>query len=101
MLRTLSGMFLIGALRKKKRTNQENPGRNRENPREVQGGGKQTGGNDICAATGVAVQCRRDTRRQQRTGKRLSRTMRSSFNKGRMSHLRDSTVAGPIARGER
>ena len=61
-------------------------------------GGKQTGGNDICVATGMAVRCRRDARCRQRTGKRLSPAIWSSFNKERMSHLCDSTVAGPTAR---
>ena len=56
------------------------------------------GGNDICVATGIAVRCRRDARCRQCTGKRLSRTFWSSFNKERMSHLCDSTVAGPTAR---
>ena len=35
---------------------------------------KQTGGNDICVATGIAVRCRRDARCRQCTGKRLSRS---------------------------
>ena len=52
-------------------------------------GGKQTGGNDICVATGIAVRCRRDARCRQCTGKRLSRTFWSSFNNERMSHLCD------------
>ena len=60
-------------------------------------GGKQTGGNDICVATGIAVRCRRDARCRHCTGKRLSRTIWSSFNKEKMSHLCDSTVAGPTA----
>ena len=54
--------------------------------------------NDICVATGIAVRCLRDTRCRQCTGKRLSRTIWSSFNKERMSHLCDSTVASPTAR---
>ena len=49
-------------------------------------------------ATGIAVRCRRDTRCRQCTGKRLSRAIWPSFNKERMSHLCDSTVAGPTAR---
>ena len=49
-------------------------------------------------ATGVAVRCRRDARCRQCTGKRLSRAIWSSFNKETMSHLCDSTVAGPTAR---
>ena len=49
-------------------------------------------------ATGIAVRCRRDARCRQCTGKRLSRTFWSSFNKARMSHLCDSTFAGPTAR---
>ena len=49
-------------------------------------------------ATGVAARCLRDVRCRQCTGKRLSRAIWSSFNKERMSHLRDSTVAGPTAR---
>ena len=48
-------------------------------------------------ATGIAVRCLRDARCRQCTGKRLSRTIWSSFNKARMSHLCDSTVAGPTA----
>ena len=64
----------------------------------VETGGKQTGGNDICMATGITVRCRRDARCQQCTGKRLSRTIWSSFNKERMLYLCDSTVAGPTAR---
>ena len=59
---------------------------------------QQTGGNDICVATGMAVRCRRDARCRQCTGKRLSRAIWSSFNKERMSHLCDSTVASPTAR---
>ena len=46
----------------------------------------------------MAVRCRRDARCRQCTGKRLSRAIWSSFNKERMSHLCDSTVAGPTAR---
>ena len=63
----------------------------------------QAGGNDICMATGIAVRCRRDARCRQCTqsGKRLSRTLWSSFNKERMSHLCDSAVAGLTARGRR
>ena len=53
---------------------------------------------DICVATGIAMRCRRDARCRHCVGKRLSRTIWSSFNKERMSHLRDSTVAGPTAR---
>ena len=49
-------------------------------------------------ATGVAARCLRDVRCRQCTGKRLSRAIWSSVNKERMSHLRDSTVAGPTAR---
>ena len=49
-------------------------------------------------ATGVAVRCLRDARCRQCTGKQLSRAIWSSFNKERMSHLCDSTVAGPTAR---
>ena len=49
-------------------------------------------------ATGVAARCARDARCRQCTGKRLSRTIWSSFHKERMSHLCDSTVAGPTAR---
>ena len=60
--------------------------------------GKQTRGNDICVATGVAARCSREVRCRQCTGKRLSRAIWSSFNKERMSHLCDSTVAGPTAR---
>ena len=60
-------------------------------------GGKQTGGNEICVVSGMTVQCRRDTRCRHCTGKRLSRTIWSSFNKERMSHLCDSMVAGPTA----
>ena len=48
-------------------------------------------------ATRIAVRCLRDARCPQCTGKRLSRTIRSSFNKERMSDLCDSTVAGPAA----
>ena len=47
---------------------------------------------------GITIRCRRDARCRQCTGKRLSRTIWSSFNKERMSHLCDSTVAGPTAR---
>ena len=56
------------------------------------------GGDDICVATGIAVRRRRDARCRQCTGKPLSRTIWSSFNKEGMSHLCDSTVAGPSAR---
>ena len=49
-------------------------------------------------ATGVAARCLRDLRCRQCTGKQLSRAIWSSFNKERMSHLCDSTVAGPTAR---
>ena len=49
-------------------------------------------------ATGVAARCLRDARCRQCIGKRLSRAIWSSFNKERMSHLYDSTVAGPTAR---
>ena len=50
-------------------------------------------------ATGIAVRRRRDARCRQTecTGKRLSRTLWSSF-KEKMSHLCDSTVAGLTAR---
>ena len=61
-------------------------------------GHKQTGGYDICVATGIAVRCRRDARCRHCTGKRLSRAIWSSFNKEEMSHSYDSTVAGPTAR---
>ena len=44
------------------------------------------------------LRCRCDARCRQCTGKRLSRTTSSSFNKERMLHLCDSTVAGPTAR---
>ena len=44
----------------------------------VQTGGKQTGGNDICVVTGIAVRCRHDARCRQCTGKRLSRAPWSS-----------------------
>ena len=47
---------------------------------------------------GVAARCLRDVWCRQRTDKRLSRAIWSSFNKERMSHLCDSTVAGPTAR---
>ena len=60
--------------------------------------GKQTEGNDICMAIGITIRCSRDARCPQCTGKRLSHTIWSSFNKDRMSHLCDSTVAGPTAR---
>ena len=62
-----------------------------------QGVSKQ-GGSDICVATGITVRCRRDVRCRQCTGKRLSRTIWSSLNKARMSHLCDSTAAGATAR---
>ena len=48
-------------------------------------------------ATGMTIRCRNDRKRRQCTGKRLSRTIWSSFNKEGMSHLRDGTVAGPAA----
>ena len=54
-------------------------------------------GSDICVATGIIVRCRRDARCGQCTGKRLSHTIWSSFNKERMLHLCDSTVVGPTA----
>ena len=46
---------------------------------------------------GITVRCQRDARCRQCTGKKLSRTIWSSFNKERISHLCDSTVAGPTA----
>ena len=52
-------------------------------------------------ATRITVRCRRKARCRrcrQCTGKRLSRTIWSSFKKESMSHLCDSTVAGPTAR---
>ena len=63
----------------------------------IKTGGKQTGDNDICVATGIALWCWRDARCRQGTGKRLSRAIWPSFNKERMSHLCDSAVAGLIA----
>ena len=61
-------------------------------------GVSKNGGNDICVATGIAIRCRRDATCRQCTGKRLSRTFWSALHKERMSHLCDSTVAGPTAR---
>ena len=61
-------------------------------------GGKQTGGNNIRVANGITVRCCCDARCRQCTGKRLSRIIWSSFNKARVSHLFDITVAGPTAR---
>ena len=51
-------------------------------------------------ATGITVRCCRDAGCRQCTGKRLSRTIWSSFQKERMSYLCDSTVSGPTARGD-
>ena len=51
-------------------------------------GGKRTGGNDICVATGIAVRCRRNARCRQRTGKRLSHT----HNFGRPSTRRGCRI---------
>ena len=50
-------------------------------------------------ATGTTVRCRRDARCRQCTGKRLLHTIWSSFDKDRMSHLCNSTVAGPTGGG--
>ena len=60
--------------------------------------GVQTGGNEICVATEMTIQCYRDARCRQCTGKRLSGTTWLSFNKEGMSHLCDTAVSGPTLR---
>ena len=70
----------------------------RWNLRQVLNRSKQTGGDDICVATGITIRCSRYAKRRHCTGKRLSRAIWSSFNKEGMLHLCDSTVAGPTAR---
>ena len=55
--------------------------------------GKQTGGNNICVASGITVWCRCDAMCRQCARKRLSRRMWSSFN------IRGPQMGGQIRRG--